>query len=120
MRSESVLRCVLLALLLGLVGACGAADPPASSAGETSASPPPPPHGSRTRPFIGRGLITEIRGPVVQIDHETIPGFMAAVTMDFPMEDPSLLEGLYPGQAVVFSIMRDSQSHQIIAIEPAR
>jgi hypothetical protein len=36
------------------------------------------------------------------------------------MEDPSLLEGLYPGQAVVFSIMRDSQSHQIIAIEPAR
>jgi Cu/Ag efflux protein CusF len=63
-------------------------------------------------------VITEIRGDVVQIDHETIPGFMVAVTMDFPVEDPAVLRGLVPGDRVSFSLLRpNDQSYRILGIE---
>jgi Cu/Ag efflux protein CusF len=44
---------------------------------------------------------------------------MVAVTMDFPVEDPSMLGGLAPGDRVSFSVQRlDDWRHRIIAIAP--
>lgn len=42
----------------------------------------------------------------VTINHREIPGFMAAMAMPFPLEDPSLVEGLrlQPGQAIKFRV----------------
>ena len=97
--------------------ACGT-DSPNTPDGVGAVPPPLPPDGSYSRPFSGRGIITEIRGEIIQIDHETIPGFMAAVTMDFPLEDPALAEGLEPGDEVTFSVqVLDAWSHRIIRIE---
>jgi len=109
-------RIVLLFLLVPILAACGGTSDPAA-APEEAATPPVPPDGTRERPFIGRGVITEIRGNIIQIDHETIPGFMAAVTMDFPLEDPRMAAGLEPGQAVVFSIERTRWDYRVIRIE---
>ncbi|MBA4066742.1 MAG: hypothetical protein C0501_24155 [Isosphaera sp.] len=36
----------------------------------------------------------------VTLDHEDIPGLMRAMTMDFPVADPAVLDGLKPGDAV--------------------
>jgi hypothetical protein len=106
-------RAVLLATLFATLAACGPDTPEAAQ----DAPPPLPPDGSRSRPFVGRGVVTEIRGDVIQIDHETIPGFMVAVTMDFPLEDPAMAAGIEPGDTVVFSIERTSWRHRVIGIE---
>ncbi len=41
----------------------------------------------------------------VVIDHETIPGFMEAMTMPFEVRDPAILKGLRKGQAVRFELV---------------
>jgi hypothetical protein len=106
---------VFLVSLLCILPCCSSTDSPAPP---EKVAPALPADGSRARPYIGRGIITEIRPGIVQIDHETIPGFMSAVTMDFPLEDSDLAIGLEPGDAVVFSIQVVNRwSHRIIDIQ---
>lgn len=112
------MRSLTLALALSLLAGCGA-DPPGPAA-DVESPPPLPPNGTRDRPFAGRGVITELRDGIVQIDHETIPGFMVALTMDFPLEDPSMTAGLRVGQDVVFEVVRSRADYRIIQIEPVR
>lgn len=110
------MRSLTLALVLSLLAACGAGAP--EPAAEVESPPPLPPNGTRARPFSGRGVITELRDEIVQIDHETIPGFMVAVTMDFPLEDRAMAAGLRVGQEVRFQLIRDRSDYRIIDIEP--
>jgi protein SCO1/2 len=50
-----------------------------------------------------RGRIVEMRGGgEVLVAHEAIPGYMAAMTMPFVVDDPAWLDGLAPGDAVAF------------------
>jgi protein SCO1/2 len=53
--------------------------------------------------------VYEIKGKIVavapdrstvKLDHEDIPGLMKAMTMDFGVADPKLLDGLAPGDTV--------------------
>jgi len=47
------------------------------------------------------GTVVEVRGDnVVVIDHDPISGFMEAMVMPFNVDDPSLLEGVDPGDQV--------------------
>ena len=39
------------------------------------------------------------------IKHEAIPGYMAAMTMDFPVHDTNALAGLMPGDAIQFTLV---------------
>jgi Cu/Ag efflux protein CusF len=52
-----------------------------------------------------KGVIKSVAGDRsnVKIKHEEIPGYMAAMTMPFLVEQASLLEGLQAGDAVEFS-----------------
>lgn len=109
------MRSRTLAFVLSLLAACGTDTP---SPVDVESPPPLPPNGTRARPFSGRGVITEIRDGIVQIDHETIPGFMVALTMDFPLDDRSMAVGLGVGHEVLFEVIRTGSDYRIIDIEP--
>jgi Cu/Ag efflux protein CusF len=53
-----------------------------------------------------KGKIVEVNaaGGVVTIDHQEIPGLMAAMTMGFRVERTAILEGIAPGDAVEFDL----------------
>lgn len=51
----------------------------------------------------------------IVVKHQEIVGFMAAMTMGYPVEPDSLLDGLKPGDVVNFKI--DAAKKKIIAIE---
>lgn len=93
----------LASLLLISLSACEPA-PPATKGG--------PQH------YDAQGTIVRIEGEYVLIDHEDVPGFMDAMTMTFPVSDPSVLEGLEQGARVSFRIVVDGASYEIDQIEP--
>jgi Cu/Ag efflux protein CusF len=83
---------IVAALVSSLVGCRGG-----------GAAPPPPP---TTAPAV---VVYPLRGVVkavaadrrsVTLDHEEIPGLMAAMEMEFAVADPSVLAGIAPGARV--------------------
>ncbi|QQS40181.1 MAG: copper-binding protein [Acidobacteriota bacterium] len=42
----------------------------------------------------------------IAIEHEEIPGFMSAMTMDFKVSDPAMLEDVAPGDKIDFELER--------------
>jgi len=50
------------------------------------------------------------------VDHEEIPGFMAAMTMNYLVNPPSLLGGLRPGEKIRFTIDEDQRA--IVRVAP--
>lgn len=51
------------------------------------------------------------------VAHDVIPGFMPAMTMNFDVASPVLLEDLEPGDAIHFTLERTPDSLQILTIE---
>ncbi len=49
------------------------------------------------------------------VDHEEIPGFMAAMEMSYQVAPPSLLKGINPGDKIGFTI--DAGKSAIVAID---
>jgi len=49
------------------------------------------------------------------VDHEAIPGFMAAMEMSYQVTPPSLLDGLKSGDKIAFTI--DAGKSAIVAID---
>ena len=49
------------------------------------------------------------------VDHEAIPGFMAAMEMSYQVTPPSLLDALKPGDKIAFTI--DAGKSAIVAID---
>lgn len=89
-----------------VVAACAAACAP------DGVAPP-----DTTQHFDGTGTLVAIEDGKLLIDHEEIPGFMDAMTMTFPLEDPALLEGLEPGVRVAFRVAVRGSSYAIDQIE---
>jgi protein SCO1/2 len=48
----------------------------------------------------GRVVAVAANRQSITISHEAIPGYMDAMTMPFPVKDPSLLEGVGPGDEI--------------------
>jgi protein SCO1/2 len=76
-----------LALPLALAGCSG---------GSTSA----PQGGDGGYDLKGKVTALAPAKPAVTLDHEDIPGVMKAMTMEFPVADAKLLEGLKVGDSV--------------------
>jgi protein SCO1/2 len=53
----------------------------------------------------------------VKIEHEEIPGFMPAMTMNFDVTPPSLIEGIEPGARVRFTLERAATTLRVTQIE---
>ena len=65
-----------------------------------------------------RKLVEE--GKTVVIYHEEIPGYMQAMAMPFQVKDPSLLEGVKPGDQVHFSYIVTQEKSWIESMEKTR
>lgn len=57
----------------------------------------------------GTIVSTDAEANWVQIDHQNIPGLMAAMTMTFPVSDASLLEGIEEGDVVEFTLVQKAE-----------
>lgn len=69
-----------------------------------------------------RGIVRTVMpklGAVV-LTHEALPGLMDAMTMGFETADLKLLDGLAPGDAVRFTLVRDGERLILVAIEKVR
>jgi FtsP/CotA-like multicopper oxidase with cupredoxin domain len=76
-----------------------------------------PPSQSQPATYTGVGAVvaTIPRLNRLIVDHEEIPGFMAAMEMSYGVTVPGLLDGLVPGDRIRFTL--DARIAQIIAIE---
>ena len=61
----------------------------------------------QTNTYAVRGVVQGVAadGRGVTVKHEAIPGYMMAMTMDFPVRDTNLLTGVKAGDAVTFTLV---------------
>jgi protein SCO1 len=105
---------IFLILALGLLTGCR--QPSAPSVASTE----------KTFPITGRVLATDAAH--VTLDHEAIPGFMEAMTMDYKVKDPSVLTELHPGDRITARISvqqapdgyHDPELDNIVVVAQAR
>jgi len=71
-----------------------------------------------SRTWTLRGIVRAVlpKANVIILTHEDIPGYMAAMTMGFPVNDPKLFEGLDIGEAVRFTLTGVPPDLRITAI----
>ena len=61
-----------------------------------------------------RGVVRKVEAEKreVTVDHETVPGFMEAMTMSFPVrDDPQVLEILHPGDRLEAKLVVDGENY---------
>ncbi len=64
----------------------------------------PAPNGTREAPYVGQGVIQRVGEGQLEIQHETIPGFMGAMTMAFPIAEEAMNDSLEVGDEIIFKI----------------
>ena len=66
-----------------------------------------------------RGIVRAVvpQGGTVFLTHEAMPGLMEAMTMGFEAEDPTILNGLTPGDPVRFTVRKDGERLVLVSIE---
>ena len=69
--------------------------------------------------LTGEGIVEKVVSPDrrVVVAHEDIPGFMAAMTMSFEVNKPSLLHKLKPGDRIRFTLERTKLTLYLVAVE---
>ena len=77
------------------------------AAGCKPAAPTPPAAAATNQTYAVRGVIQQIPPDQhhVTIKHEKIPGYMAAMTMDFSVRDTNALAGFAPGDEISFTLV---------------
>ena len=77
-----------------------------------------PPDASKIRTFKGKGVVTKINLETVSVElnHEKIEDFMAAMIMEFYVKEKSELEVLKLGDKVAFVLEDNQGQERIISI----
>lgn len=75
--------------------------------------------GDAERTYDVRGVVESVRAEDRQliISHEDVPGLMPAMTMNFDVADPSLLEGVSAGDAIRFELLFTGRAYVVRALE---
>jgi protein SCO1/2 len=90
------------------------------------ASPAAEPTASAATPATDAAQTYDIRGTVVSVaaesgtvnlDHEEIPGLMAAMKMEYQVSDAGMLKDLKPGDRVSGRLRAREGQYQIVALE---
>jgi protein SCO1/2 len=87
-------RLIFFALLL-VLAAC-----------KPDSNTPPPPAAIQPQTYAARGVV-QLVAPGQQhatIKHEAIPGYMGAMTMEFPARDTNVLKGISAGDEITFTL----------------
>ncbi|HXH13270.1 MAG TPA: copper-binding protein [Alphaproteobacteria bacterium] len=68
-----------------------------------------------------RGIVRVVAPEInrIFIDHENIPGLMQAMTMAFEPADPTLLNGVTPGDRIRFTLQEQANRLILVGIEKA-
>ena len=79
---------------------------------------------AQERRFALRGTVVSIDRPEqrIVVDHEEIPGFMAAMAMPYPVAEPRLLDAASPGDQITADVVvTDSSAHleNIVVVKKA-
>ena len=96
-------RIVIICVALILVAACN--KQPANN--QTNAATPVGPAAAvAVNTYKGVGVVKHInlKPPAIEIDHGDIEGLMPAMQMEFPVTDPSLLNGIAVNDRIDFTI----------------
>ena len=101
---------LLAAVVAATAVVSGCNNPPGSSAPSKSA-------GTKVYDVTGKVVSLDPAKKVVTLDHEDIPGFMKAMTMEFPVADAKLLDGMKVGDAVRGKITADGGSYAVTSLE---
>jgi protein SCO1/2 len=85
---------VLFFLLLALAGC------------QPGSSTPPAPSGGTPKTYTVRGVVQVVSpdNGRATIKHEAIPGYMGAMTMEFPARDTNVLAGIFAGDEISFTL----------------
>ena len=80
--------------------------------------------GMTARPAIearwsAQGIVRVVAPEInrIFIEHSDIPGLMEAMTMAFEPEDPTMLNGLAPGDVVLMTLRKSGERVMLVAIE---
>ena len=75
--------------------------------------------GSEARRHEARGVVYEVNREFQQIliEHEDIPGLMPAMTMNFDVADPALLDTLATGDRIVFELEFTGEGYRVLSAE---
>ena len=91
-----VLGSLVLGMILVMVlGGAGCREPGAATTGKAPES------------HFVRGKVISVSGSAVMLDHEAIPGFMAPMTMEYTLADPSVATELHPGDRITATLLND-------------
>lgn len=101
---------ILLAATVAAAALAGCQNPSSSSAASQSA-------GAKVYDVTGKVVSLDPAKKVVTLDHEDIPGFMKAMTMEFPVADAKLLDGVKVGDAVRGKITAGGGSYAVTSLE---
>ncbi len=72
---------------------------------------PAPPSGPQPESHPIRGRVVGLLPGSVILDHEAIPGFMGAMTMNYTLADPSVASELHPGDRITANLLNDRDSY---------
>jgi protein SCO1/2 len=100
-----------LAAILALVVLVASA---ACAKRSTSAPGQPVAASSEAKRYALRGVVREVEAEKreITVDHETVPGFMEAMTMSFPVrDDPQVFEILHPGDRLEAKLVVDGENY---------
>lgn len=75
------------------------------------------PKGTAPQPIKGKVVALDAAKATVTLDHEEIPGVMKAMRMEFPVNDPKVIEGLQPGDLVQGQLNVESGRYVITRLE---
>jgi len=81
---------------------------------------PPPAVAATNQTYAARGVVQAIPPDHrhATIKHEAIPGYMAAMTMDFSVRDTNALAGLAPGDEITFTLVATADDDWIENLQP--
>jgi len=109
-------RIVIICVALILVAACN--KQPANN--QTNAPAPTGPAAAvAVNTYKGVGVVKNInlKPPAIEIDHGDIEGLMPAMQMEFPVTDPSLLNGIAVNDRIDFTIEAAKGEMKVSAIK---
>lgn len=91
----------------------------ACSPGTTGQKAVGPAAAVETRTYQAVGVVKGIdpKAPILEIDHEDIPGLMPAMEMQFHVKDRSIMQGLGVGDRIKFTIENGVGGMKITAIQ---
>ena len=102
------MRLFLLAFIFCFASSCAPSNSPVEG----------PAAATQTSSYQAVGVVKAIdpKEPIIEIDHENIPGLMPAMQMQFHVKDRTVMEGLAAGDRVKFTVEHGVGGLKITAI----